>query len=117
MQRDGGGALVTDMIYALCSKKTKTLQSFLFIQMWAAQQSPLYLQRPLQQRGDVAVMAGGHVKIGPGAAAPVEIRGHPIYCQSCDRVILMGQRELVHTLTLKSTKTLNCIFMEYKGSS
>lgn len=26
-------------------------------------------------------MAGGNVQVGPEAAAPVEVRGHPVQCQ------------------------------------
>lgn len=51
-----------------------------------------HLERPLQQRGGVAVPMGGHMEIRPLRAAPVEVGGHPVHCQSCDRIILVGRK-------------------------
>lgn len=50
----------------------------------------LHLQWSLQQWGGEAFMVGGHVEIGSLDAAPVEVGGHPINCQSCDWIILVG---------------------------
>lgn len=59
-----------------------------------------HLQRSLQQRGGVAVTAGGHVEIRPVGAAPVEVGGHPVDCQSRDRFILVGRRGLVSRILI-----------------